>query len=227
MMQWIDDPRSQYGCRLVCNGTDTGDGTVDGACGTSNDGSFTSAPTMNLCSVGVASAVSGTGPFTWTCAGTNGGSSASCSANLSSPGTCDPGEGFGGEDVEWIPLTVLMSFPTEATQASGDSGRAIRFIADDVHYPNGVTMQVFDQSAQPLPKDVVISSCPHDFIATANCTQQAVGSTATFELRFGPATKSYDCPLTPGGTYYINFRDANVPRGTVQTQFNNLKRGGG
>ena len=37
-------------------------------------------PTTNLCNVGTASAVSGTGPYTWTCTGTNGGSTASCSA---------------------------------------------------------------------------------------------------------------------------------------------------
>jgi cytochrome b involved in lipid metabolism len=54
---------------------------VSGACGTSNGMTVPAAPTANLCSVGVASTVSGTGPYTWTCAGSNGGATASCSAN--------------------------------------------------------------------------------------------------------------------------------------------------
>jgi hypothetical protein len=53
-----------------------------GQCGSANGGTFTTAPTTNLCSAGLASAVSGTGPWAWVCAGLNGGTNASCSANL-------------------------------------------------------------------------------------------------------------------------------------------------
>ncbi len=53
---------------------------VNGQCGSANGAMFSSAPTTNLCAQGTASSVSGTGPWTWTCNGTNGGSSASCSA---------------------------------------------------------------------------------------------------------------------------------------------------
>ena len=55
---------------------------VNGTCGSSNGAIFTTAPTANLCSVGIASAVTGTGPFSWTCAGSNGGTTASCTAQL-------------------------------------------------------------------------------------------------------------------------------------------------
>jgi hypothetical protein len=55
---------------------------VNGTCGSSNGGIFTAAPTANLCSSGAASVVSGTGPFAWTCGGSNGGTTASCSAQL-------------------------------------------------------------------------------------------------------------------------------------------------
>lgn len=55
---------------------------VNGACGTANGGTFTSAPTSNLCSEGNHTTVSGTGPWTWTCHGINGGTSDSCSADL-------------------------------------------------------------------------------------------------------------------------------------------------
>jgi len=58
---------------------------VNGACGSANGLSASSAPTANLCGAGsTPSAVSGSGPWTWTCAGQNGGNSASCSAPLMS-----------------------------------------------------------------------------------------------------------------------------------------------
>lgn len=54
---------------------------VDGVCGASNGGTFAAIPTDFLCSTGgTPSAVSGTGPWSWSCAGTNGGNPASCSA---------------------------------------------------------------------------------------------------------------------------------------------------
>ncbi|MDD5569480.1 MAG: PKD domain-containing protein, partial [Candidatus Pacebacteria bacterium] len=58
---------------------------VNGACGSSNGQTLSSKPTANLCNMGTASAVIGTGPWNWTCAGSNGGTTASCSANKTSP----------------------------------------------------------------------------------------------------------------------------------------------
>ncbi|HEY7302825.1 MAG TPA: PASTA domain-containing protein [Bryobacteraceae bacterium] len=54
---------------------------VNGACGSSNGRSFVNAPTAGLCTAGAPSAVTGTGPWNWTCTGSNGGTTASCSAN--------------------------------------------------------------------------------------------------------------------------------------------------
>jgi len=53
-----------------------------GICGSANGVSVASAPTSNLCSSGTTPGAAGTGPFTWTCSGSNGGSNASCSAPL-------------------------------------------------------------------------------------------------------------------------------------------------
>lgn len=55
---------------------------VNGACGSANGESLLKAPTSNLCSEGKASKVTGTGPWDWTCAGSDGGTTASCSAEL-------------------------------------------------------------------------------------------------------------------------------------------------
>jgi len=69
---------------------------VNGACGSSNGADFTSAPTANLCSAGTATAVTGSGPWTWSCVGGNGGTTATCSA-LDPPrpvnGQCGPANG--------------------------------------------------------------------------------------------------------------------------------------
>ncbi len=63
---------------------------VNGTCGTSNLTTVSSIPTANLCSVGTASTVSGTGPWNWTCSGSNGGSTAICSAGKTVVTTTTP-----------------------------------------------------------------------------------------------------------------------------------------
>jgi probable HAF family extracellular repeat protein len=54
---------------------------VNGACGSANGRAFSKAATSNLCKAGWASEVSGNGPWNWTCAGSNGGTTANCSAS--------------------------------------------------------------------------------------------------------------------------------------------------
>ena len=58
---------------------------VNGVCGSSNGGVLTSAPTDNLCSAGTPSAVTGSGPWSWSCSGLYGGTNAGCSALLGFP----------------------------------------------------------------------------------------------------------------------------------------------
>lgn len=62
---------------------------TNGACGTANGIAVSSAPSTNLCSAGTPSVVSGSGPWTWSCSSTNGGTTASCSA----PTTAVPVDG--------------------------------------------------------------------------------------------------------------------------------------
>jgi hypothetical protein len=51
---------------------------VNGACGPANGAISTVAPSAGFCSAGTASAVTGTGPWTWQCTGSNGGTTSSC-----------------------------------------------------------------------------------------------------------------------------------------------------
>ena len=71
---------SFYATLTASSGGGTSPTAVNGACGSSNGGSLTSAPTANLCTAGTASTVSGSGPWSWSCAGSNGGTTATCSA---------------------------------------------------------------------------------------------------------------------------------------------------
>lgn len=53
---------------------------INGACGLSHGASFSAAPNISLCSAGTATAVTGVGPWDWTCKGSGTGSTASCTA---------------------------------------------------------------------------------------------------------------------------------------------------
>ncbi|MGH8505687.1 MAG: hypothetical protein ACRETM_06945, partial [Stenotrophobium sp.] len=68
---------------LGLHGDPRGSGTVlNGACGASNGATLSSVPSTNLCSAGAISAVSGSGPWSWSCGGSSGGASAQCLAPL-------------------------------------------------------------------------------------------------------------------------------------------------
>ncbi len=53
---------------------------TNGACGPANGETSPTAPTSELCSSGIPTAVSGSGPWTWKCNGAGGGTDISCSA---------------------------------------------------------------------------------------------------------------------------------------------------
>jgi hypothetical protein len=62
----------------------SGGGAVNGACGALNGATLASAPTASICSAGSASTVTGSGPWKWSCVGSNGETTATCSASLAS-----------------------------------------------------------------------------------------------------------------------------------------------
>jgi hypothetical protein len=88
---------------------------VNGDCGPANGQTLTSAPTTDLCDAGIATAVAGSGPWTWTClgAGTGSTNSPTCIANIvtnSNPTTsknapdydyCTPERGIGSVLLSW------------------------------------------------------------------------------------------------------------------------------
>lgn len=53
---------------------------INGLCGSANGQQAVTPPASGLCSAGTPTAVTGNGPWAWTCAGINGGATASCAA---------------------------------------------------------------------------------------------------------------------------------------------------
>ncbi len=104
---YIDTPLVTTTYTLACTGSNTLTSTTsvavvvippppppgNGACGSANGASFSSAPTSGLCSAGTASAVSGSGPWNWSCSGSNGGTAASCSTANGNTNLCGPTNG--------------------------------------------------------------------------------------------------------------------------------------
>lgn len=75
---------------------------TNGACGSSHGQTLSSPPTANLCASGTASGVSTeSSAYTWTCGGSNGGSTASCSATKNVPVSSGDDPGMGGG--LWVP----------------------------------------------------------------------------------------------------------------------------
>jgi hypothetical protein len=66
-------------------GGTSGTTPVNGACGPANGTTASVAPSANLCAAGTASAVTGTGPWSWQCAGSNGGTTSSCTVSPPTP----------------------------------------------------------------------------------------------------------------------------------------------
>jgi uncharacterized repeat protein (TIGR02543 family) len=96
---------------------------IDGVCGSSNGGTFTIAPDTNLCSAGSATAVMGSGPWNWSCTGANGGTTASCSAEIQTY-TVTPSAGSNGNITLNTPVTVNHGLTTQFTVTANEGHTA-------------------------------------------------------------------------------------------------------
>lgn len=137
---------------------------INGVCGNSNGQTFTLAPTANLCITGNSSGLSGSGPWTWTCNGSNGGTSASCSAFIQTKtvvfavigsGTINYGSGSSNQVVNYNSSTL----PATAVASVGN------------HFVNWTGTGGFSTtSANPLTVTHVVS----DMVVTANFAADTV-----------------------------------------------------
>ncbi|MEI6209704.1 MAG: DUF1566 domain-containing protein [Desulfuromonadales bacterium] len=106
-------------------------GPINGACGSSNGSILNAAPTANFCATGTASAVSGSDPWSWTCSGSYGGTTATCMAYSYSASP--------------HPVTLLsQNFDSAAPPtlptgwlSSGSGGGAVWSTNSDTKHPSG------------------------------------------------------------------------------------------
>jgi hypothetical protein len=92
---------------------------INGQCGPPDGQNLSSAPATVNCVAGIPSVISGTGPWSWTCSGSNGGVDAKCTANLSAApinGQCGPPD---GQNLSSAPATVSCVSPTAPSLISG------------------------------------------------------------------------------------------------------------
>ncbi len=78
--------------------------TVNGVCGPANGANSSVAPSAGLCSAGTASAVTGTGPWTWQCTGSNSGTTSSC--------TVSPAPEAASTFVQSLGINTHLGFPS-------------------------------------------------------------------------------------------------------------------
>lgn len=103
--------------------------SVNGACGSSNGGTFTVVPSNNLCATGSASVVSGSGPWSWTCTGVNSGTNASCSADIQAYDLTVTLSGNGAGTITSDPIGISCKNDlTSGCNASFDYGTEVTLI---------------------------------------------------------------------------------------------------
>jgi hypothetical protein len=131
---------------------------VNGACGASNGAVTNVAPTSNLCNAGTASAVAGgaSGPWTWGCAGSNGGTSATCSTTAVTGAACPKAAAGYADGCSGAPSGTPQA---PALLASYSAHRPAWDVAG-VDYPVGITSgtTLKDPASGGLPGGCTYSS---------------------------------------------------------------------
>lgn len=184
---YVFDTSNSTAADFEIDGVVSASSVVNGACGSANGQTLTTAPTDNLCLAGTPSAVSGSGPWAWTCAGSGtGATTASCSANIASggpftifhindtharltphkwiipskTGTSAPFEDVGGAAyVAGEMLTLTTAKPNSLVIDAGDISEG-NPIGDSSASPNGFTLNGFTVSGcAPLTAGSTSSNC--------------------------------------------------------------------
>jgi uncharacterized repeat protein (TIGR02543 family) len=93
--------------------------SVSGSCGSSNGAALSALPGTGLCAAGSASAVTGSGPWSWSCLGSYGGTTAHCSASTATQTLNLTVSGSGSGTVLSTPAGVAGNVSSSATFATG------------------------------------------------------------------------------------------------------------
>jgi hypothetical protein len=190
---------------------------VNGVCGSADGVPTSTAPISNLCSAGTASAVTGTGPWYWSCAGSKGGTTASCSAPYSPApinGQCGPANGVPASTAPTTGLcsvglassvtgtgpwnwscngsnggtTASCSAPTQTGSNAGD----FTFTPLHTYYMSATG----NDSANGLTPGTAWATPNHNVVCGDVIIAAAGSYRADYGLQFGTVS---NCPSTSGG----------------------------
>lgn len=160
---------------------------IAGVCGTANGATATFIPAANLCAIGAASSVSAGGSsWLWSCAGSNGGANAACTAPYPATGS---GGGHSqitdGAGSGWTVAAGLNPDNTPKTAGfiatTGDaSGKSPPSLPAGYTFPHGLF-------------DFTLSGGTHGSSATLTITYPSVLPAGTVYWKYGPSPAGYNC----------------------------------
>lgn len=149
---------------------------VNGACGYADGRDYSAAPSgADLCDVGTASSVSGSGPWTWTCPGQNGGSNDNCSAGKSVT-----------ETYSWSTGTYGSCSAT----ACGTNGEQTRTVECRRDSDNAVVADAnCDSSTRPSATQACSApACSYSWVEVGDWTECLAACN-----EYGPQTQTVEC----------------------------------
>jgi N-acetylneuraminic acid mutarotase len=103
---------------------------VSGSCGSSNGAALAFLPATGLCAIGSASSVTGSGPWSWSCLGSSGGTTANCSATKATQ-----------------TLNLTVSGTGSGTVVSSPAGLAAN-VSSTVSFGTGTTLALHASAAE-------------------------------------------------------------------------------
>jgi uncharacterized repeat protein (TIGR02543 family) len=190
-------------------------GVTNGSCGSSHGATLSAAPTKNLCSHGAPTLVSGSGPWTWSCNGLNGGTATSCAAYASllpdPPTNISATAGDGQATISFNAPTYLggnaiIDYTVNSSRGETQTGVAspitIHGLTNGLHYSFTVTARNASGSSTSLfsSNDVLplgLPGAPTNVVATAGNLQASV-SFSTPAANGGATIGNYTVTSSPG-----------------------------
>ena len=214
---------------------------VNGACGSANGGGFTAAPTASLCNTGTASGVSGSGPWSWSCAGSGGGSTALCAASVAVNGACGSANGVAASSAPSSGLcsagaasAVAGSGPWTWSCAGAGGGASASCAAPAAPSPQkpGPSAQLFDNPYYTCATNYYVATTGNDSnngkspatpwltLQHANNSLPTGGTAAGSCINVAPGTYPQGVSITAGGNHasssgYVVYRCTTMDACTV------------
>jgi hypothetical protein len=172
---------------------------INGTCGSANGISTILAPNAKLCTTGVASSVTGAGPFLWSCEGSNGGSNASCSAPLKPTpinGVCGTENGVAASNP---PSANLCSSGTAST-VTGTGPFAWSCAGINGGTNGSCSAPLASIPTAPMPDITSFAPASNSFISVDGSQYQVQNANQTWSIN-SPDTQTLRFQVNPGDVW--------------------------